>query len=275
MNAHASRAGGPPAADSDTIVSLVAYSFWLARGAPTGDATMPGRGYPRLADTADGFDPERGATVYAAKCALCHGADGAGVTDSEGRTLFPPLWGARSYNWGAGMHRIDTAVAFVKHNMPLGLAESLSDQEAWDVAAFMNSHERPQDPRYTGDLAATAAQFHASKFDYYNRKSPDGYLLGERLLAAGADQQALRSRLERHVLGGWQHAQRLPREPQLERMRGNARQRLEWKLGVEHVPKGAQQHPAFRLMRGLNRDGSAWRLVSLSRTNDAAAAMHA
>lgn len=181
MNAQASPAGGPPAADSDTIVSLVAYSFWLAKGAPTGDATMPGRGYPRLADTADGFDPERGATVYAAKCALCHGADGAGVTDSDGRTLFPPLWGGRSYNWGAGMHRIDTAAAFVKHNMPLGLGDSLSDQEAWDVAAFMNSHERPQDPRHTGDLAATAAQFHASKYDYYyNRKSPDGYLLGER-----------------------------------------------------------------------------------------------
>ncbi len=181
MNAQASKAGGPPSADSDTIVSLVAYSYWLAKGAPTGDDTMPGRGYTRLKETEQGFEPERGASVYAAKCALCHGTDGAGVTLTDGRTLFPPLWGRESYNWGAGMHKVDVAAAFIKHNMPLGLANTLSDQDAWDVAAFMNSHERPQDPRYQGDLAATAELFHGGKFDYYGkRKSEQGYLLGER-----------------------------------------------------------------------------------------------
>ncbi len=181
MNAQASTAGGPPAADSDTVVSLVAYSFWLAKGAPTGDDNMPGRGYARLKETAQGFDPGRGASLYTAKCALCHGADGAGVTLADGRTLFPPLWGAESYNWGAGMHKIDVAAAFIKHNMPLGLRDSLSDQEAWDLAAFMNSHERPQDPRFQGDLNATKEQFHASKFDYYGkRESEQGHLLGER-----------------------------------------------------------------------------------------------
>lgn len=65
--------------------------------------------------------------------------------------------------------------------MPLGLRDTLSDQEAWDLAAYMNSHERTQYPRYQGDLAATAEQFHASKIDYYGkRKSADGHLLGER-----------------------------------------------------------------------------------------------
>ena len=181
MNAQASSAGGPPAADSDTIVSLVAYSYWLAKGAPTGDHTLPGRGYPRLKETDQGFDPERGAAVYATKCALCHGNDGAGIARADGRTLFPPLWGAGSYNWGAGMHKIDTAAAFIKHNMPLGQRDSLSDQEAWDVAAFMNNHERPQDPRHQGDLAATATQFHSGKFDYYGkRRAIDGHLLGEK-----------------------------------------------------------------------------------------------
>ena len=140
MNAQASRAGGPPASDSDAIVSLVAYSFWLAKGATTGDDTMPGRGYPRVAETELGLDATRGAAVYVAKCALCHGADGRGVVSAEGGTLFPALWGAESYNWGAGMHVIDTAAAFIKHNMPLGLADSLGDQEAWDVAAYVNSH---------------------------------------------------------------------------------------------------------------------------------------
>ena len=180
MNAQASAAGAPPSADSETIVSLVAYSYWLAKGAPTGDDTMPGRGYPRLKETESGFEPERGAVVYAAKCAVCHGEDGAGVVRADGRTLFPPLWGAASYNWGAGMHKIDTAAAFIKHNMPLGLSDSLSDQEAWDVAAYMNSFERPQDPRHKGDLKATTKQFHGGKFDYYGtRKTTEGRLLGE------------------------------------------------------------------------------------------------
>lgn len=181
MNAQASSAGGPPAADSETMVSLVSYSFWLAKGAPTGDDAMPGRGYPRIKETDQGFDPGRGGAVYSAKCALCHGEDGAGVTHSDGRILFPPLWGAHSYNWGAGMHKIDTAAAFVKHNMPLGMGDTVTDQEAWDVAAFMNSQERPQDPRHQGDLAATRSQFHRGKFDYYGtRRSADGQLLGER-----------------------------------------------------------------------------------------------
>ena len=190
MNAQASSAGGPPTADSDTMVSLTAYSFWLAKGAPTGDAHLPGRGYQRLEETQQGFDPQRGAAVYAAKCALCHGENGAGVTNADGRTLFPPLWGAESYNWGAGMHKIDTAAAFVKHNMPLGLRESLSDQDAWDVAAYMNSHERPQDPRFAGDLQQTAKKFHASKFSLYGKhKSAEGFMLGEHPATAPKSQQ--------------------------------------------------------------------------------------
>lgn len=53
------------------------------------------------------------------------------------------------------MHRVDTAAGFIKANMPLGKPNSLSDQQAWDVAILVNSHERPHDPRYTGTVAAT------------------------------------------------------------------------------------------------------------------------
>jgi thiosulfate dehydrogenase len=57
---------------------------------------------------------------------------------------------------------------------------SLSDQQAWDVAAFINSHERPQDPRFNGNFARTASTFHSSKYDYYGKlKQPNGKLLGE------------------------------------------------------------------------------------------------
>ena len=77
--------------------------------------------------------------------------------------VFPPLWGKDSYNWAAGMHRIDTAADYIKANMPWGKGESLTDQQAWDVAAFMNSHEHPQDPRIIdGSIEKTRDQYHAN-----------------------------------------------------------------------------------------------------------------
>src|SRR5699024_3359873 len=50
---------------------------------------------------------------------------------------------------------VHTAAGFIQNNMPLGQPNSLSDQEAWDIAFYMSSQERPQDPRYTGDVAET------------------------------------------------------------------------------------------------------------------------
>ena len=185
MNAQASQAKHPPAAKSDTIVSLVSYIYWLSTGAPTGDNKIAGRGYPRVAETRQGFDPGRGKLVYEARCAVCHGANGEGQW-AQGEVVFPALWGPDSYNWGAGMHKINAATAYIKWNMPLGLASPvqkralLTDQQAWDVAAFMNSHERPQDPRFTGNFAKTARTLHSSKYDYYGKlKKPNGKLLGE------------------------------------------------------------------------------------------------
>lgn len=170
--------GRAPAADDQVMVALTAYSAWLAKGARSGDDTMPGRGYARLPPAPLGFDPVRGQAVYAAKCVPCHGKDGRGVVDARAGTIFPPLWGSRSYNWGAGMQGIEVAAAFVARAMPLGLGGSLDDQEAWDVAAYINAHERPQDPRFTGDLGETARRFHADPDSLYGKPGLDGRLLG-------------------------------------------------------------------------------------------------
>jgi thiosulfate dehydrogenase len=115
-----------------------------------------------------GFDPVRGKIVYEQNCTVCHGDNGQGVVNL-GFTQFPPLWGDKSYNWGAGMHKVNIAAKFIKANMPLGKPNSLSDQDAWDVAAFINSQQRPQDPRHQGNLAETTKKFHASKYDYYGQ----------------------------------------------------------------------------------------------------------
>lgn len=168
--------GKAPPSGSHELVALTTYSYWLATGAPVG-VPLPGRGYPKLDKPAEAPNSTRGAEVYAAQCAICHGPSGQG-TQAEGAYVFPPLWGKDSFNWGAGMHRVDTAAGFIKANMPLGKPNSLNDQEAWDVATFVNSHERPQDPRYAGNVAATKKAFHAEQCLYGDKIN--GHTLGSR-----------------------------------------------------------------------------------------------
>ncbi len=77
---------------------------------------------------------------------MCHGDNGQGLQaslDIRDGYLFPPLWGPDTFNDGAGMHRVLTAANFIKARMPLGQAD-LTDDEAFDVAAYINSTERPQ-----------------------------------------------------------------------------------------------------------------------------------
>lgn len=170
----------PPAGDP-ALVALESYAYWLASGAPAG-TRLKGQGYPRLQPPPLAPDYARGAAVYAARCAACHQADGSGA--AAGGARFPALWGADSFNWGAGMHQISNAAGFIKANMPLGQGFSLSDQQAWDVALFVDSHERPQDPRFTGSVAATRAQFHDDPDSMYGRMV-DGHLLGANAPPAG------------------------------------------------------------------------------------------
>jgi len=168
--------GKAPPADGETIKALTAYAYWLAKGAPTG-ATLKGAGYPK-----QGFTPPqppnyaRGQKVYEHNCALCHGADGQGQSVG-GSLVFPPLWGSDSFNWGAGMGRLDNAAAFIKANMPFSRGGTLSDQDAWDAAYYLDAHERPQDPRFTGTVATTRKKYHDSKWSLYGTVV-NGHLLG-------------------------------------------------------------------------------------------------
>ncbi len=166
--------GAAPDLGSNVLTALESYLFWLSRGAAIG-AKTPSRGYPLLSDPELDPNPDRGRKVFVEKCALCHGHDGQGVKRA-GRYVFPPLWGPLSYNWGAGMAKVENAGRFIKANMPFGLGGGLTDQDAWDVAAFIDSRPRPQDPRFTGDVAETMGKYHRDG-DYYGRVV-DGVLLG-------------------------------------------------------------------------------------------------
>ena len=167
--------GSEPPLGDPVLVALEAYSFWLATGLPV-NKDVAGRGYPTLDTPAQPPDYTRGQLVYAARCALCHGENGAGQNTAK-HTVFPALWGNTSYNWGAGMARVDHAAAFIRANMPYGMSYSLTQQEAWDVAYFMNAHERPQDPRWLGSVEATRAKFHDNASSLYGQNI-NGQTLG-------------------------------------------------------------------------------------------------
>lgn len=190
MNAPNSPSGGPPPEGHQIYKDLESYFHWMATGAPN-RVDLPGSGYPELDEPEAGYDAGRGEKVFETQCAVCHGDEGQGRQDMNGRYVFPPLWGPNSYNWGAGMHRVNTAAGFIYANMPLGLPFSLTEQEAWDVAAYINSHERPADPRQPDEglsVAQAAEHYHDHKC-YYN-KEVQGHVIGK---GVSADPEAVPS----------------------------------------------------------------------------------
>ena len=152
--------GRPLPPDGEEMRAITAYMHFMSRGVPVG-AQVEGRGTPRLQLLDRAADPEAGKPVYAQFCAACHGANGEGrragvVGDAKGYA-FPPLWGPDSYNTGAGMARLIQAASFIKHNMPRGVTHGntvLSDEQAFDVAAYINSQPRPQKANLEADFPA-------------------------------------------------------------------------------------------------------------------------
>lgn len=140
--------GQPLDTTSREMRAILAYMRWLGTGVPKGEKPR-GAGISELPFLARAADPARGQKVFAEKCASCHGADGQGLPMPESARHYPPLWGERSYNEGAGLFRLSRFAGYVKDNMPFGASHDspqLTDEEAWDVAAFVNSQPRPKHP---------------------------------------------------------------------------------------------------------------------------------
>ncbi len=132
--------------NSKEMQGIVAYIKWLGKEVKKGDKPM-GSGLKELVFLDRATDTEKGKSVYSEKCQSCHQANGVGLMNAEKTSYtYPPLWGEHSYNDGAGLYRIASFAKYVKYNMPQGVNHSspqLSDEEAWDVAAFVNSQARP------------------------------------------------------------------------------------------------------------------------------------
>ncbi len=140
------------------LEAFIAYIKFLGEGTPDG-VRVPGMGLLPLADPKLGPDAARGEKVYAAHCATCHKDDGQGERKPSpvAGYVVPPLWGDDSFNSAAGMAKLASAAAYIRANMPLGVTYQdpvLSEQDAWDVAAYMIGKPRPE------ASAAVAAEPH-------------------------------------------------------------------------------------------------------------------
>jgi len=127
--------------------AIVTYIKKISKGTKTG-TRLEGQGFVALKIPDRRADLQHGTTIFEKHCRTCHGEHGEGqkIADNKGY-LYPPLWGSDSYNDGAGMSRVLTAARFIKANMPLGATYAspvLTDEEAYDVAAYINSFDRPE-----------------------------------------------------------------------------------------------------------------------------------
>ncbi|MFI2743316.1 c-type cytochrome [Zhouia sp. PK063] len=133
--------------DSRAMKAIVAYMNWLSEGMPK-NKINDFKGFVSLQIPDRSVNIANGKKQFENRCAECHGMNGAGEKlEHANGYKYPPLWGNDTFNDGAGMHRVITAAQFIKANMPYEEASKkhpvLSDEEAFDVAGYINSLQRP------------------------------------------------------------------------------------------------------------------------------------
>lgn len=149
--------GKPIPTDSKAMKAMVAYMTWLGEDIPE-DKRDIYKGFVSLEIPDQAVDLEQGKVIFSRECAVCHGENGQGIAaaDPSKGWQYPPLWGDDTFNDGAGMHRVITAAQFIKGNMPFGTATwdnpKLTDEEAFNVAGYINSFSRPEKANKEADF---------------------------------------------------------------------------------------------------------------------------
>ena len=135
---------------SKELRSMVSYINFVGNDVPKN--TVPkGSGIYKLKLLDQAADPKKGHKVYTDNCMRCHGENGEGsLSGGYSADYFevPPLWGNESFNTSADLNRIINLAGFIYTNMPHKIASSkepvLTQEEAWNVAAYIISKPRPQ-----------------------------------------------------------------------------------------------------------------------------------
>jgi thiosulfate dehydrogenase len=139
--------GKPLDTGSKEMKAMIAYITWVS--CLTTKAMKPaGTSAEKLPYLTRAASPANGSIIFNTQCVRCHGKNGMGILAPDGRSYtYPPLWGLNSYNVSAGIYRVGKLAGFIKNNMPYGITyknPQLTDAEAWDVAAYVNSQPRTQ-----------------------------------------------------------------------------------------------------------------------------------
>jgi thiosulfate dehydrogenase len=185
--------------DSKASIAIATYITWLSTGMPIKMNTKAPlsphnmklwpkgfKHFAKIQKKATHKNYLNGKKLYATKCAACHGINGAGMG------AFPPIWGKNakgewlSYDTGAGMSKLNKGAAWLKSNMPLGQGGSLSDQEAADIALYMNAQ-----PHASFDLAKRLPP--REQMGYYNSNvSKEKHSTRSNFKAMGLDVDVIR-----------------------------------------------------------------------------------
>jgi thiosulfate dehydrogenase len=167
-----SEAGTAPPYDSKELLAVAAYITWLSEGQP-GGASPAWRGRNEIAKEnlipIDKLDPQQGQQLFEQQCVACHGQDGQGLQVAAVKPA--PLWGPQSWNDGAGMARVYTLAGFIRYAMPYHAPGSLTDEQAQQLAAYINSQDRPAYPNKDKDYVKDPVPVDAV---YYPQRYPDG-----------------------------------------------------------------------------------------------------
>ena len=136
-----------PSLTSREVLAVSAHLTWLSQGFQVG-RNPPWRGQNAIPASKlipiEALDPARGEAIFLDRCITCHGKDGQGV--AVGDKSPGPLWGLDSWNAGAGAARVYTLAGIIRYSMPYLNPGSLTDEEAQDLAAFIDSKPRPAYP---------------------------------------------------------------------------------------------------------------------------------
>jgi thiosulfate dehydrogenase len=167
--------GDPLPLDSKEMTAIICYIKWLGEKYNPEKHEGYGLKYVDFGDLR--ADSKRGAKVYETHCQTCHQQNGEGKMDLQNITYsYPPLWGPKSYQEGSSMHRVIKAASFIKYNMPNLKVNYekplLTDQEALDVAAYVNDgsiHERPKSKYKAYE------NMHTKPIDYFKGPYPDNF----------------------------------------------------------------------------------------------------
>jgi thiosulfate dehydrogenase len=146
-NATGSNQAERPLPASKEVLAVQAYITWLAQGYEVGK--NPGwRGQNTIEAShlvpVERLDIGKGEALFHEHCTNCHGEDGQGVAIGDKKP--GPLWGPDSWNDGAGAARVYTLAGIIRYSMPYLDPGRLTDEQAQEVAAFINSKPRPSYP---------------------------------------------------------------------------------------------------------------------------------